>query len=296
MLRQRIEHGTTYTYRRPVAFGRHRLVLRPREGHDLFVENMTLSISPAHELVWARDVFNNSVVIVDFVEQADRLEVKSSVIVRRALPFPRKDPWEPWRIPLPVVYDSLELPVVFAYQSFSYPADTDTSAVRHWLRQFPEIAAATDAETMLNALCSIIHRTIRYQRREAKGVQSPSQTLQFGSGSCRDMATLMMDATRSLGIAARFVSGYLDCPAAEAGRAAMHAWTEVYLPVLGWRGFDPTLAEETSLKHIAVGVSHHPRGVMPISGLFTGAAADYIEMTAPVKVERIVEKAEASIS
>lgn len=294
MPRQRIEHGTIYTYRRPVEFGRHRLVLRPREGHDLFVEEMTLSITPAHRLVWARDVFNNSVVIVDFVEPADRLEVRSTVIVRRSPPFPRQDPWEPWRIPTPVLYDSLELPVVVAYQSYCYPADA--YAVRNWLFQFPEIGAATDAETMLNTLCSTIHRTIRYQRREAKGVQTPSQTLQFGSGSCRDMATLMMDAARSLGLAARFVSGYLDCLAAEAGRAAMHAWTEVYLPVLGWRGYDPTLAEETSLKHIAVGVSHHPRGVMPISGMFTGAAGDYIEMTAPVKVERIADNPEAAIS
>lgn len=291
MLRQRIEHGTIYTYRRPVAFGRHRLVLRPREGHDLFVEDMTLTIAPAHRLVWARDVFNNSVAIVDFVEPADRLEVRSSVIVRRALPFPRQDPWEPWRIATPVVYDEMELPVVFAYRSISYPGDGDT--VRDWLLRFPEIGTATDAEAMSNALCAAIHRTIRYERRETKGVHSPSQTLQYGSGSCRDMATLMMDAARSLGLAARFVSGYLDCPAAEAGRAAMHAWTEVYLPVLGWRGFDPTLAEETSLKHIAVGVSHHPRGVMPISGMFTGSASDYIQMTAPVKVERIPDDAEA---
>ncbi len=294
MPRHRIEHGTIYTYRRPVVFGQHRLVLRPREGHDLIVERMTLSITPAHRMVWARDVYNNSVVIVDFVEQADRLEVRSTVIVRRSPPFPRQDPWEPWRIPTPVVYDSLELPVVSAYQSFSYAADA--GAVRNWLRQFSEIGAATDAETMLNTLCSTIHRTIRYRRREAKGVQTPSQTLQFGTGSCRDMATLMMDAARSLGLAARFVSGYLDCPAAEAGCATIHAWTEVYLPILGWRGFDPSLAEETSLKHIAVGVSHHPRGVMPICGTFTGAAADYIGMTAPVKIERFADTPEISLS
>jgi transglutaminase-like putative cysteine protease len=294
MFRQRIEHGTVYKYRRPVAFGRHRLVLRPREGHDLFVENMTLTITPAHHLVWSRDVFNNSVVIVDFIEMADRLEVLSSVTVRRAPPFPRQDPWDPWRIPTPVVYDPQELPVVFAYQSASYP--DDTCAVRNWLQQHPEIGMSTDAESLLHQMCTTIFQTIRYQRREAKGVQSPSQTLQLGSGSCRDMATLMMDAARSIGLAARFVSGYLDCPAAEAGRAAMHAWTEVYLPILGWRGYDPTMAEETSLKHIVVGVSHHPRGVMPISGMFTGDAGDYISMTAPVKVERIMEGAEVAVA
>jgi transglutaminase-like putative cysteine protease len=284
MPRQRIEHGTVYTYRKPVSFGRHRLVLRPRESHDLFVESMSLTITPAHESVWARDVFNNSILIVDFIEPADRLEVQSTVVLQRTLPFPRKEPWEPWRIPLPVVYDAPELPVVFAYQTLAYPADA--FAIREWLQQHPDINTATDAETMLNLLNATIHRVIRYQRREAKGVQSPSQTIQLAQGSCRDMATLMMEAARTMGLAARFVSGYLDCPAAEAGRAAMHAWTEVYLPVLGWRGFDPTIAEETSLKHIPVGVSYHPRGVMPISGMFTGTAGDYIEMTAPVRVVR----------
>ena len=108
-------------------------------------------------------------------------------------------------------------------------------------------------------------------------MQSPAETLALGSGSCRDMATLMMDAARSLGFAARFASGYLDCPASEAGRASMHAWAEIYLPTLGWRGYDPTLGEPTSLKHLVVGVSNHPRGVMPVSGMFTGASSDYVE-------------------
>lgn len=285
MSRLRIEHGTTYSYHRPVAFGRHRLVLRPREGHDLRVESMTLEITPAHRLVWARDVYSNSVAIVDFLEEAARLEVRSTVIVQRTVPFPRQETYEPWRIPLPVVYDVQEVPIATAYQAVSYP--DDLAEVQSWLRQLPEVTASLDAETMLLALCLQIRNRIRYQRREAKGVQTPAQTLSFGSGSCRDMATLMMDAARSLGLSARFASGYLDCLAAEAGRAAMHAWTEVYLPVLGWRGFDPTLGEAASLKHIVVGVSHHPRGVMPISGMFTGSSADYIDMVAPVKVERI---------
>ena len=285
MPRLRIEHGTVYTYRQPVAFGRHRLVLRPREGHDLLVESMTLDIAPAHRLVWSRDVFNNSVAIVDFLEDAARLSFSSTVIVQRSVPFPRQDAAGSVRISMPVYYDSLETAVVAAYQALSYPEDL--FAVKAWLQQFPDVAQSSDAEAMLLTLCSRIEKQIQYRRRYVKGVQSPAETLRLGSGSCRDMATLMMDAARSMGLSARFVSGYLDCPASEAGRAAMHAWTEVYLPVFGWHGFDPTLGEPASLKHIVVGVSHHPRGVMPISGMFTGAASDYIDMVAPVKVERI---------
>ncbi len=285
MSRHRIEHSTVYTYRRAVAFGRHRLVLRPREGHDLRVESLTLDISPAHRVTWARDVYNNSVAVVDLLEEAARLEFRSSVIIQRSVPFPREDLGDSWRIPLPVAYDLLEEPIAAAYRAVSYP--DDFRDVRSWLEQFPEIAESSDAELMLITLCSRITSQIKYQRREPKGVHTPAQTLRLGHGSCRDMATLMMDAARVLGLAARFASGYLDCPAAEAGRATMHAWTEVYLPLVGWRGFDPSLGEPASLKHIAVGVSHHPRGIMPISGTFNGAPADYFEMVAPVRIERI---------
>ncbi|QDU30835.1 hypothetical protein ETAA8_59840 [Anatilimnocola aggregata] len=285
MSRLRIEHGTTYTYRRPVSFGQHRLVLRPREGHDLRVESMSLEIFPAHRLVWARDVYSNSVAIVDFTEEANRLEVLSNIIVERSGKFPREDLHEPWRIPWPVTYDERELPIVNGYRNVSYYDDRND--VRQWMQQHDSLTRATDAESLLMCLCELINSQIRYQRRMVKGVQSPSQTLTIRSGSCRDMAVLMMDAARLLGLSARFASGYLDCPAAEAGRAAMHAWTEVYLPVLGWRGFDPTIGEPCSLKHIVVGVSHHPRGVMPISGMYSGDSADYLEMTAPVKLERL---------
>jgi transglutaminase-like putative cysteine protease len=287
MSRLRIEHSTVYNYRKPVAFGRHRLVLRPREGHDLRVERMDLEITPGHRIVWARDVYNNSVAIVDFTEDAAELAIRSTTVVQRSLPFPQQELHKPWSVALPIEYDVLETQIASVYQVLSYP--DDLNEVRLWLARFPEIAAATDAESLLIALCLAITREIKYQRRDIKGVQSPAQTLKLGSGSCRDMATLMMDASRCIGLSARFASGYLDCPASEAGRAAMHAWTEVYLPVLGWRGFDPTIGEPASLKHIVVGVSHHPRGVMPISGLFTGSTSDYIGMNAQVKIEQMGE-------
>lgn len=285
MSRLRIEHRTVYTYRRAVEFGRHRLVLRPREGHDLRVESMMLEIAPAYHLTWSRDVFSNSIAIVDFRERAAQLTVHSVVEVKRSIPFPSQDSIPPGTIPLPIVYDPLEATIATSYQSVSYPDDLDE--IRSWIQQQPELATPTDAEGLLTALCKLIAKQIKYQRRLVKGVQTPSQTLKLGTGSCRDMATLMMDAARIFAFSARFASGYLDCQASEAGRAAMHAWTEVYLPVLGWKGFDPTLGEPVSLKHIVVGVSHHPRGVMPVSGIFTGAGIDLIEMVAQVKIEKL---------
>lgn len=285
MSKLRIEHRTNYVYQKPVAFGRHRLVLRPREGHDVRIEEMLIDIKPSHRLVWSRDIYSNSVAIVDFDEPANRLEIRSLVTVVRTMPFPRQESHQPILVSLPVEYDALELQIVGVYQAVSYP--DDLADVQLWLQQLPQLSLSGDAESRLLALCSLISKQIKYQLRYSKGVQSPAQTLKLRSGSCRDAATLMMDAARSWGLAARFASGYLDCPASSAGRAAMHAWTEVYLPILGWRGFDPTLGEATSLKHAVVGVSHHPRGVMPVSGTFTGSPSDFIEMVADVKIEKL---------
>jgi transglutaminase-like putative cysteine protease len=134
-----------------------------------------------------------------------------------------------------------------------------------------------------------IRDTIQYQRRDARGVQTPSETLAASSGSCRDMATLMLESLRVIGLPARFASGYLDCPASEAGRASTHAWAEAYLPEIGWTGYDPTLGEPTSITHVVTGVSNHPRGVMPISGTFFDQQGAYLGMTVTVQTERIVQ-------
>ncbi len=262
------------------------LVAGPRrKKHDLRVESMLLTIEPAHRLIWSRDVFGNSVAIVDFLEMTTRLSFVSDLVVVRSAPAPQQPLHVPWAITFPVIYDPLEMTVAAAYEAPTYPDDIE--GVRSWLDQVLPVDSRTDAEQVVIDLGRAIYQQIKYQRRSEKGVQSPLQTLQLASGSCRDMATLMMEAGRVLGIAMRFASGYLDCAASLAGRASTHAWAEFYLPTVGWRGFDPTLGEPTSLKHVVIGVSNHPRGVMPISGMFTGASSDYREMNVQVTTERL---------
>ena len=273
------EHVTTYTYERPVGFGRHRLVLRPREGPDLRLEHMDLHITPAHRLHWIRDVFGNSIAIVDGLAPSAELTIVNTLTLLRICPFPITSIHEPWLVPFPPVYDSLELPVIAMYRTLGYP--DDGPPVQQWLA-----GALTpvehDAESTMQALCELIFKTILYQRRTEKGVQTPAQTLSLRSGSCRDLATLMMEAARALGVAARFVSGYLHSHASMIGRGSTHAWTEVYLPALGWRGFDPTSGQPVSTGHIVTGVSNHPRGVMPVSGAFIGLRTDVRSMTVRV--------------
>ena len=107
------------------------------------------------------------------------------------------------------------------------------------------------------------------------GVQTPAETIKKGSGSCRDFATLMLEACRCWGLAARFVSGYMQCEATEAGGASTHAWMEVYLPGAGWKGFDPTSGIMTGAQHVTVGVSRNPENVAPISGSFQGTTNSF---------------------
>lgn len=283
-MRLHIEHTTQYVYARPVTFGRHRLVVRPREGHDLRVERMNLRIIPEPRLMWTRDIFGNSIALVDGLPSADTLTIISDVIVERLAPFPARDFHEPWRVPFPPRYDAMELAVTGAYQVPAYV--DDGPAVQAWMARALPIDT-NDAEGMMLALCELIGKTVVYQRRSEKGVQSPARTLALKSGSCRDMATLMLEAARQLGVAARFSSGYLHGSASRAGRGTTHAWTEVYLPTLGWRGFDPTVGGSISLDHIVVGVSSHPRGVMPISGAFSGTKVDCTAMHVAVKTEEL---------
>lgn len=285
MARLRVAHRTVYRYARPVALGQHRLVLRPREGHDLRLLAMELRIAPAHQLIWTRDVFGNSVALARFVEPATALSFESIVALERSAPFPTRAPHQPFFVPFPVAYEPLEVPIAAVYQGLSFP--DATAALTEWLEHALPERDPSDAEGILLALCARVHERIEYQQRSERGVQDPVTTLERRRGSCRDLATLMMDCARVLGIAARFASGYLHCAASIAGRASTHAWMEAYLPSLGWRGFDPTLGEPTSLKHIPVGVSNHPRGVMPISGTYAGATADFQGMSVEVETAEL---------
>jgi transglutaminase-like putative cysteine protease len=285
MSRLRIMHRTTYRYARPVVLGQHRLVLRPREGHDLSLLSLDLRIQPSHQLIWTRDVFGNSVALARFAEPADTLRIESTAEIDRSPPFPTRTLHQPFLVPFPVAYEPLEVPIAAVYQGLSFP--NASGRLGEWLNEKLPARDANDAEGVLLSLCERVHTSIEYQQRNERGVQDPDLTLRRGSGSCRDMATLMMDCARVLGIASRFASGYLHCAASIAGRASTHAWMEAYLPALGWRGFDPTLGEPTSLKHIPVGVSNHPRGVMPISGTFQGSSSDYRGMRVEVETTEL---------
>lgn len=289
-MKLRIIHQTIYRYTKKVHFGPHQLVLRPREGHDLRVEEMSVRVEPPAEITWSRDVFGNSIADLEFENEkpAKELLIESNVLIERMSPVPRRKKPLPSVTPWPPVYDPLESVVVKAYQKLSYPKDA--KMVKEWLEGF-RIRKPDQSEDVIRNLNEYIYDELDYIRREEKGVFTPAMTLKTGGGSCRDLATLLLEAARILGVPARFASGYLECHAARLGEASTHAWAEIYHPGRGWTGYDPSIGEETTLRHVVTGVSNHPRGVMPVSGSYYGKAGAFKDMEIAVTVRPEVEDA-----
>jgi transglutaminase-like putative cysteine protease len=135
-----------------------------------------------------------------------------------------------------------------------------------------------------------IKRTFKHRARHEKGVQDPLQTLTLASGSCRDVAVFMVAALRSLGIVARFVSGYLHLPNDGDDRISggnTHAWVQVYVPGPGWVDFDPSSGTVGNQNLVRVAVVHEPREAIPLQGTWIGSASDHLAMKVAVKVNAL---------
>jgi len=284
-MKLRIQHRTTYRYAEPVSLGPHRVMVRPREGHDLHIESSILTIRPAHSVHWFRDVNGNSIALVDFTEKDKELMIYSELVLNHYDSHPLDFRVEPYALHYPFVYDPWTLPELTAFTHLVFP--TDAERVRNWLGQFWEPGKLVETVSLLKKLNLFIHETFKYMRRDEFGVQRPSKTLDKNSGSCRDFATLFIEACRSWGLAARFVSGYMLSEASEAGRGSTHAWAEVYLPGAGWKGFDPTSGSVAGSQHVVVAVSRHPEAATPISGSFVGVPTAFLGIEVDVKVEQL---------
>jgi transglutaminase-like putative cysteine protease len=279
--RIRIKHLTAYVFSSAVTLNQHRLLIRPREGHDVRIESSKLHISPAFSIKWQRDVFDNSLAVVNFqAVSTNKLTIESEVVILHYEQAPFDFLLEDYAVNYPFNYAIEEQADLLPYQQLIFVQDQ--TIIHQWLQQFNYYGMNTFA--MLMMFNQAISQQFRYQIREEPGVQSPAFTLQQMSGSCRDYATLLMEACRCLGLASRFVSGYLHAPATEVGNATTHAWVEVYLPGTGWKGFDPTSGEVIGNKHIAVAVARNPEAVPPVSGSFIGSSLISVNLIVNVQV------------
>jgi len=284
MRRLRIQHLTEYLFPTQVTLNPHRLLLRPREGHDVRIETSRLTITPAHNIKWQRDVFDNSLAVVNFLERSNTLIIDSEVVIEHYEQAPFDFLLEEYAVNYPFKYALGEQVDLAACQQPGYPGEQ--RIIQGWLQQLGVSGMETFA--LLVKLNQAISNQLRYQIRDEAGVQSPAQTLDQRSGTCRDYATLFIEACRNLGLASRFVSGYLHAPSTEAGNATTHAWAEIYLPGTGWKGFDPTAGEVTGKNHIAVAVARDPETVPPVSGSFIGSDAATPTMRVNVQVNLLV--------
>lgn len=267
MQRLNISHVTEYLFAAPVSLQVHRLLLHPRESHNIRIESSALDIFPAHVVQWKRDVLDNSVAVVRFSEMTERLLITSNVVIQHYDDNPFDFLIDDYAVIHPFAYASEEQAELAPFRQPVYPADQ--SQVQGWLDNLGLIRPI-QTFTLLDQMNRSITGQFRYQMREEPGVQTPALTLACRSGSCRDFAALFMDACRHLGFASRFVSGYLDTPLNDGSNGSTHAWAEVYLPGAGWKGFDPTSGEVTGNRHIATAVARHPEAVPPVAGSYLG--------------------------
>jgi len=283
LVKLRIQHRTTYRYSEPVQFGPHRIMLRPREGHDIQIEQAELEVTPAHRIQWSQDVYGNNIALINFTVPASELMIYSDLVLQHLETNPFDFFLEPEAVQYPFSYDSETTLELSGLLHLVYA--NDAAAVREWLGQFWHPGQTVDTLALLQRINGTIQHTFLYQVRDEQGVQSPAETLKKKSGSCRDFATLFLEACRCLGLASRFVSGYMLGGAAGVG-ASTHAWAEVYLPGGGWKGFDPTMGLLTTFQHVPIAVSRHPENAMPVTGSFLGSARA-LGIEVDVRVEEI---------
>jgi len=280
MKRILITHKTEYFYHSPVTFGPHRALLRPREGHDVHIEGSLLKIEPKADTRWLRDIYGNSITIITFSEPSNKLSLFSEVSVAHYDENPLDFLIDPNALSYPFQYAADEQAELIPYRLSSYPHDG--VALQNWLSLIYTPGQLINTFELLNQLNTRIYESFRYARREEFGVQLPSQTLAWASGSCRDYAVLMMEAARYWGFGARFVTGYIQMNEGQHG--STHAWTEIYIPGAGWRGFDPTNNKLAGSEHVSVAVARDPDKASPLAGAWEGVPGAFDRMEVSVQV------------
>jgi transglutaminase-like putative cysteine protease len=278
--RIRIVHRTEYHYSQPVSFGPHRAMLRPREGHDVHIVRGRLDVEPGASVRWLRDIYDNSIAVLTFAEPSRTLRVLGEVDVDLREDNPVECLIDPAARLFPFQYAPEEQMELIHYRIPSYPYDG--ARLQQWLLDVYRPGQVLETFELLENLNTHIFRSFEYLRREEPGVQLPCDTLERGSGSCRDFAVFMMEAVRYWGFGARFVTGYVQM--GEGQHGATHAWTDVYIPGAGWHGFDPTNNKRVGIEHVSVGVAREQEKASPLSGAWHGPVGAFEWLDVSVQV------------
>jgi transglutaminase-like putative cysteine protease len=281
-----ITHLTSYRYQRSVAFGEHRMMLRPRDDKDQKVIHADVTITPKpQEVAWNRDQFDNHFAIARFSEQSNRLSFVSNIRLDHVARQFLASNIEGYAQHYPFRYRPEELSYL---QQFIFPIPLH-AGLKLWSDQFFRSDGSVETHDLLTRMTEAIFRTFRHVNRHEEGIQEPVESIALGRGSCRDLAVLMMAALRARGIAARFVSGYMhlrederEAPSFSGGNT--HAWVQAFVPGPGWVDFDPSAGTTGNEHLVRVAAVAHPHEATPLRGTWYGHASDHLAMTFSVKV------------
>jgi uncharacterized protein (DUF2126 family)/transglutaminase-like putative cysteine protease len=291
-IRVALHHRTIYDYDRLAELSPQVVRLRPAPHCRTPILSYSLKVEPAdHFINWQQDPHGNFVARLVFTEQTRRLSFEVSLIAEMTVINPFDFFLEPYAETYPFRYDSADQRALRAF--------LEVPEIGPFQRKLLDSISRREMRTIdfLVALNERLQRQIQYMIRMEPGIQTPEQTLQSSSGSCRDSAWLMVYMLRRLGLAARFVSGYLiqlkpdikaldGPPGPEDDFTDLHAWAEVYLPGAGWIGLDPTSGLFAGEGHIPLAATPDPFTAAPVSGLVSECEVEFIH---EMRVTRIHE-------
>ena len=267
-----LNHVTHYRYDRLVSLSPQIVRLRPAPHCRTRILSYSLKVEPAtHFINWQQDPFSNHLARLVFPEKTQEFKITVDLVAEMAVYNPFDFFLEPQAETYPFTYDAASLHDLAPYLAKVEP----TPAFQAFIDSIDRSEVRT-IDFLVN-LNQRLQRDIAYTIRMEPGVQTPEQTLTLRSGSCRDTGWLLVQALRHMGLAARFVSGYLiqlkadvaalDGPSGtEVDFTDLHAWCEVFLPGAGWIGLDPTSGLLAGEGHIPVACTPEPTGAAPVTG------------------------------
>jgi transglutaminase-like putative cysteine protease len=262
MTRVALEHRTSYRYDRPVHLSSHVVRLRPAPQCRTPVHDYSLTVAPAHHFLnWQQDPFGNHVARLVFPDRTDELALDVHLVADLTPLNPFDFFVEDWARTFPFSYG----PGLARDLAPYLHREEAGPRMASWLATWSSEKEVPVVE-YLSAATERVFAAVEYTTRLEAGVQAPDETLEKASGSCRDTAVLLAQAMRHVGLAARFVSGYLVQLAEEGDVSALHAWTEVFIPGAGWIGLDPTSGLFATEGHIPLACTPDPHGAAPVAG------------------------------
>lgn len=264
-----VTHQSSYRYETAVSLSPHLIYLRPRQNSTQRLEQFNIQVSSGAVLSNVLDPLDNDFISAFFPHNTDLIEIQTSFQIETKNTNPFNFVLSGDGANYPFAYPPS---IATALAPYSIrPTAENAAAIKKWLDQeFPEHPSETIE--LLGALNQLVNQKIAYQRRDELGIQSSRETLDRNSGTCRDFAELFVEVCRTLGFAARFVSGYLytppDADKPDPADNSMHAWTELYLPGAGWKGLDPTQGVWCDDCYIPVAHGAAALSVNPVQGQY----------------------------